>query len=324
MLRILEPGLQTTVQDLGRHGNYHYGVPPSGAADKYSFMAGNLLLGNPLEFAGLEMTLLGPKVEFEKETVISITGAPMEPCLNHKPIPMWENVKVQAGDILHFSKAKQGVKTYLCISGGIQVPEVLGSRSTYMYSQLGSFQGRKLMAGDCVPIGEPLPGVFKQIGKAVSTAFLPDLSKSNELRVVMGLASSLISDEGVKSFLNSEWKVSTESNRVAYRFKGGSIGFRNTETPFGAGNRSANVVDMIYPIGVILVPNEEEIIVLLHDATTGGGFVTIGTVITPDLDKIAQSRPLTTSRFLAVTMDQAIEARKERQKKLHDLAEILR
>lgn len=324
MLRIIKSGLETTVQDLGSYGNYHYGVPPSGSADKYSFMAGNLLLGNPIEFAGLEMTLLGPEIEFQKDTVISITGAPMEPHINNQPIPMWENVKVHGGDILHFSPLRQGVKTYLCISGGIQVPEVLGSRSTYLYSQFGGFEGRKLRVGDCVPIGEPLPGVFKQVGKSIRTPFLPDWPKANELRVVMGLAGGLINDEGVRSFLNSEWKVSTESNRVAYRFKGGSVGFRNIQTPFGAGDSSSNVVDIIYPIGVIMVPNQEEVIVLLNDGTTGGGFVTIGTVISPDLDRIAQSRPLATSRFLAVTIDQAIEARKERQKKIYDLTESLR
>jgi biotin-dependent carboxylase-like uncharacterized protein len=324
MLRIIEPGIETIVQDLGRYGNYHYGVPPSGVADKYSFIAGNVLLGNPIEFAGLEMTLLGPKIQFEKDTVISITGAPMEPRINNQLIPMWENVRVTEGDILHFSPTRQGVKTYLCISGGIQVPEVLGSRSTYLYSQFGGFNGRKLIKEDRVPIGEPLPGVFKQVGKSIDSPFLPDFGKSNEFRVVMGLSGALISDEGVKSFLNSEWKVSTESNRVAYRFKGGSIRFQNIKAPFGAGDSSSNVVDIIYPIGGILVPNEEEVIVLLHDGTTGGGFVTIGTVISSDLDHIAQSRPLATSRFLAVTMDQAIEARMERQKKIYDLVETLR
>lgn len=323
MLRILEPGLQTTVQDLGRYGNYHYGVPPSGAADKYSFMAGNLLLGNPPEFAGLEMTIIGSKIEFQKDTVISITGAHMEPQINNRSIPMWENVRVQEGDILHFSPAKHGVKTYLCISGGIQVPEILGSRSTYIFTEFGGYKGRKLLAEDFVPIGEPLPGVFKQVGKTIISNFLPDFPNSNELRVLMGLSGSLVSDEGIKSFLNANWRVSTESNRVAYRFKGGSIGFRNTVPPFGAGERSGNVVDIMYPIGGIIVPNEEEVIVLLHDGTTGGGFVTIGTVISPDLDRIAQSRPLSTSRFLAVTIEQAIEARKDRQKKINELIELL-
>lgn len=323
MLRIVEPGLETTVQDLGRYGHYHYGVPPSGAADKYSFIAGNLLLGNPPEFAGLEFTLLGPKIEFKRDSVICITGAQTEPYVNHRRVSMWENTKVNAGDILHFSPVSEGVKTYICISGGIQVPEVLGSRSTYLYSQFGGYKGRKLKCGDCLPVGEALPGVFKQVGKALPTSFLPVFSRFHEIRVMMGLSGTLISDDGVKSFLNSDWKVSTESNRVAYRFNGGSIGFRHSK-PFSQEADDANVVDMIYPIGVIMVPNEEEVIVLLNDGTTGGGFITIGTVISPDLDLIARARPLTAARFIGVTMDQAVEISRKKQKKLAYLADALK
>ncbi|RJS50159.1 biotin-dependent carboxyltransferase family protein [Bacillus sp. PK3_68] len=320
MLRIIEAG-NTTVQDLGRYGNYHYGIPRSGAADKYSFMAGNLLLNNPMDSAGLEMTFFGPKILFERETVICITGAPMTAYKNNQLIPMWENVKMCEGDILHFSPSNQGVKTYLCVSGGIQVPKVLGSRSTYLNSQFGGFQGRGLSVGDCIPIGEPPPEVFKRVGKSIPHSYLPNFQKHSELRVVMGLSAGLISDDGIKSFLNSEWKVSNESNRVAYRYTGSSVKFQTFKAPFGAGDSSSNVVDIPYPVGVVMVPNEEEVIVMLHDGTTGGGFVTIGTVISPDLDLIAQSRPTETSRFLAVSMNEAIEARKIRQKKIAELAE---
>jgi biotin-dependent carboxylase-like uncharacterized protein len=324
VLRVVEPGLETTVQDLGRYGSYHLGVPPSGAADKYSFILGNMLLGNPLDYAGLEITLLGPTIEFQKSTVIAITGAPVQPTINKQPIPMWENIRVEEGDVLRFNFSKQGVKVYLCVSGGIEVPKVLGSRSTYQLNRLGGYHGRKLMMGDLLPLGEPLPGVFKQVGKRIPPSFIPDYSGHHEIRVVMGLSGSLISDEGVKSFLNSEWKVSTESNRVAYRYQGALVKFRDVDLPFGAGDLNSNVVDIAYPIGVIMVPNEEEIIILLNDGTSGGGFVTIGTVITPDLDRIAQSRPMTSSRFLAVTFDQAMSARLERQKTISALTNILK
>lgn len=323
MLRIIEAG-NTTVQDLGRYGNYHYGIPPSGTADKYSFTAGNLLLNNPADSAGLEITFFGPKILFEKETVISITGAPMTPYKNNRPIPMWENIKVHEGDILHFSTSDQGVRTYLCISGGIQVPKVLGSRSTYLNSKLGGFHGRELRAGDRLPIDEPLPGVFKRVGQSVRSSYLPNFDKTKELRVVMGLSGELISDEGIKSFLNSEWEVSNESNRVAYRFTGSSIEFHTSKAPFGAGDSSFNVVDIPYPTGAVMVPNEEEVIVLLHDGTRGGGFTTIGTVISPDLDLIGQSRPGDSSRFLAVSVKQASEARRLHHKKFNELAATLK
>jgi biotin-dependent carboxylase-like uncharacterized protein len=324
VIRILEPGFETTVQDMGRSGNYHLGVSPSGAADKYSFWVGNLILGNPLEYAGLEMTFLGPKVEFRKKTVIAITGAPITPYINDQPIPMWENVKVQEGDVLSFTFSRSGVKTYLCVSGGIQVPDMLGSKSTYILSGIGGHHGRKLKEGDELQVGEPLPGVFKLTGKRIPEEFITEFTNDNVLRVVMGISSYRVNDEGVKSFLNTEWKVSLESDRVAYRYKGAPISLKEFDPPFGAGNRSFNVVDIAYPIGVIVVPNDEEIIVLMSDGTSGGGFVTIGTVISPDLDRIAQSRPLSATRFTAITVNQAIEVRMEMKKKHARLIQLIK
>lgn len=173
-------------------------------------------------------------------------------------------------------------------------------------------------------LAEPLPGVFKQAGKRIPKEFIPLFNRDNEIRAVMGLSSYRISDEGIKSFLNSDWKVSSESDRVAYRYKGESISLKDLDSPFGSGNSQYGIVDTVYPIGVILVPNNEEVIVLLNDGTSGGGFVTIGTVISTDLDIIAQSRPLSTTRFSAITVDKAIQARMERQKEITRLTELLR
>ncbi|WP_144460867.1 biotin-dependent carboxyltransferase family protein [Siminovitchia fortis] len=324
MIEIIEPGLWTTVQDLGRLGNYHLGVPPSGAADKFSFMAGNLLIGNPVDFAGLEMTLFGGRMVFHKNTVIALTGAPMEALINGRPMEFWRAAEVREGDVLTLNACWEGVKAFLCVSGGIDVPEVLGSRSTYELSKIGGFKGRKLEKGDKVSMNEPLPGVFKQAGKSVPQEFIPGFSRSQEIRVTMGIKGHMISDQGLKAFLNSEWTVLPESNRVAYRYTGAKVSFIEEEPPFGAGSSFTNVVDFAYPIGGIMFPNEEELIVLQNDATTGGGFVTIGTVISQDLDLIAQSRPLSTCRFTAITLDQAIEVRRERKEKLARLEELLK
>ncbi|GIN22349.1 MAG TPA: hydrolase [Bacillus bacterium] len=324
MIEIIEPGLWTTVQDLGRLGNYHLGVPPSGAADKYSFIAGNLLVGNPVDFPGLEMTLFGGKMIFHKNTVIAMTGAPMDAFVNGRLVSFWEAIVVHEGDVLTLNACRDGVKAFLCVSGGIDVPEVLGSRSTYELSKIGGYKGRKLAKSDKVNINEPLPGVFKQAGKSVPEEFVPGFGRSQEIRVTMGIKGHMISDEGLKAFLNSEWSVSPESNRVAYRYKGAKVSFIEEDPPFGAGSSFTNVVDFAYPIGGIMFPNEEELIVLQNDATTGGGFVTIGTVISQDLDLIAQSRPLSTCRFVSITLDQAIEARKERNEKLARLEEMLK
>ncbi|MDQ6595638.1 biotin-dependent carboxyltransferase family protein [Bacillus salipaludis] len=324
MLKVIEPGLSTTVQDLGRDGYYHLGMPPSGAADQYSYQIGNILLGNPVNYAALEITLLGPKLEFYKKTMIVITGAPVSSYLNERLIPMWQAVEVKPGDVMSFKFNQLGVFSYLCVSGGIQVPEVMGSKSTYQTTGLGGFKGRNLKAGDEIDIGEPLPGVFKNVGKAIPSEFIPINEQEIQVRVVLGFASYLLTDEGVRTLLNNEWTVSTESSRIAYRCQGPSINIKNDETPFGAGSGFSNVVDTTYPLGGIVLPNSEEIILFLKDATTGGGFMTIGTVISPDLDLIAQLRPAAKIRFTAVTVNQAVQVRRERNKKIGLLEEILK
>lgn len=268
--------------------------------------------------------MLGPEIECLKKTCLAITGAPIECRLNRQPVPMWESILVQEGDILSLGKVDQGVKSYITFAGGIQVPDVLGSKSTFVLGNLGGYQGRAVKVGDELAIGDPLPEVFKRVGKNIPPSCLPLFEKEKELRVVMGLSGHRISDEGLKAVLQSDWQVGLESNRVAYRYKGNSISFKKVEPPFGAGTRLSNVVDIAYPIGVIMVTNEEEMIVLLRDGTSGGGFVTIGTVISPDLDLVAQSRPISKTRFIAVTTEQAMEARRERSKKVRLVSELLK
>ncbi|WLR51327.1 biotin-dependent carboxyltransferase family protein [Bacillus tianshenii] len=326
MIKVIDQGFKTTIQDMGRHGYYHLGVPPCGAADKLSFQIGNLLLGNPLYCAGLEITLLGPKLQIQKNTVIAITGAPAEVFLNDKPISMWEVIKVNEGDMLtfQFSERRVGVFTYLCISGGITIPEMLGSRSAYTLSDFGGLLSRKLESGDLIKISEPLPGAFNQEGKKVPSSYIPTFSKEIDVRAVMGMTSDWVSDQGIMKFLSNEWEVKLESNRVAYRFSGETISYSEAEPPFGVVNTVGSVVDFAYPIGAILVPNPEEVIVLLNDATVGGGFVTIGTVISPDLSIITQARPGSSVRFHAVTVSQATELRLQQKKKLNQLIEELK
>lgn len=324
MIEIRDPGLWTTVQDMGRMGKYHLGVPPSGAADKYSFLIGNLLVGNPEDYAALEMTLIGGEFVFHKNYMITLTGAPMEAYLNNQPLSFWQTHQVKEGDVLKLKACPIGVKSYLCIAGGVNVPDVLGSKSTYELSGIGGFEGRRLAAGDHIETNEALPGALKQVGKSLPLEFIPSFSDFQELRVMMGITGYLMNDLALKTFLNSEWTVSHESNRVAYRYKGPKVSFTEQHPPFGAGNSFSNVVDIAYPIGSVLFTNEEELIVLQNDATTGGGFITIGTVISQDLDLIAQSRPFSKCRFMTVTIDQAIQARGERKIKLQTLMEMLK
>ena len=147
-------GLSTTVQDLGRDGQYAIGMPPSGALDQFSHRAANMLVGNPVGAATLEATYIGPELEFTDERRIAITGADAPVRLNGEPVPLWETVQVRSGDVLGFEMLRAGARPYVAISGGVDVPEYLGSRSTYTLTGIGGFEGRALSEGDRVPLGE--------------------------------------------------------------------------------------------------------------------------------------------------------------------------
>ena len=155
MIKVLKPGLATSVQDLGREGYYHLGIPPSGALDQYALNAANHLVGNPPGAAGLECTLIGPELEFQQDALVALSGALMSPRLDGEVVHQDTAFHVRAGQVLRFEFPKAGARAYLAVAGGIDVPLVLGSRSTYTLGALGGFHGRRLQAGDELPIGEP-------------------------------------------------------------------------------------------------------------------------------------------------------------------------
>lgn len=315
MIKVIKPGLQTTVQDTGRVGFYEIGMPPSGAMDMYSHQIANMLVGNLETHATLEITYLGPELEFQDNAVIAITGGELPPKVNGTRVPMWESVHVHAGDVLSFDFVQGGARAYLAVSGGIDVPFVLGSRSTYTLCGVGGYKGRALAAGDELQTGPANP--FAQAGVKVPSELIPVFGKFHEIRVVVGLCSYRLTEESKRRFLNSEWVVTPEANRVGYRFKGEKLNFVPREQPFGAGSNPSNVVDLGYPIGSIQVPDGVEPIALLNDAVTGGGYATVATVISTDLSKMAQVKTNERVRFVAIDIDAALVARKELQARLH-------
>jgi len=153
-IRVKQPGLLTTVQDTGRFGEYSIGIPPSGAMDVFAYQVGNYLVGNEEGAAGLEITYLGPQLEFTENTVIAITGAEMPPKINGEEVPTWEALRVEEGDILSFDYLKSGARSYLAVAGGIDVPVFMHSRSTYTLIGLGGHEGRALQEGDELKVGE--------------------------------------------------------------------------------------------------------------------------------------------------------------------------
>ena len=322
-IRVKSPGLLTTVQDTGRFGEYAIGMPPSGAMDVFSYQVGNYLVGNEEGAAGLEITYFGPELLFTEDAVIAVTGAEMPPKINGEEAATWEALQVKEGDTLSFDYLKNGARSYLAVAGGIDVPVFMHSRSTYTLIGLGGHEGRALQEGDELELGEAKNGASR-IGKRVDDTHVPRYTKETELRVIIGLASYRLTEESMKEFLNVEWTVTPDADRVGYRYRGGELGFVEREQPAGAGSDPANVVDFGYPIGSIQVPGGVEPIVLMNDAVTGGGYATIGTVISADRDRLAQSKTNDKTRFRSVELEEALAAREDRRKRLAEIKEALR
>jgi biotin-dependent carboxylase-like uncharacterized protein len=321
-IRVKSPGLLTTVQDTGRFGEYALGMPPSGAMDVFSYQVGNYLVGNEEGAAGLEITYFGPELEFTEGAVIAVTGAEMPPKINGEEAPTWEALEVGEGDVLSFDYLKNGARSYLAVAGGIDVPLFMHSRSTYTLIGLGGHEGRALQEGDELAVGESGNGGGR-VGKRVDDDHIPAYSKETELRVIIGLASYRLTEESMDEFLNTTWTVTPDADRVGYRYRGGELKFVEREQPAGAGSDPANVVDFGYPIGSIQVPGGVEPIVLMNDAVTGGGYATIGTVISADRDKLAQTKTNDKTRFRSVDLDEALEARRHRRQQMEEIRQAL-
>ncbi|GLK83868.1 5-oxoprolinase subunit C family protein [Ancylobacter defluvii] len=320
---VVKPGLATTVQDLGRPGYYHLGLPLSGAMDRFALIAANRLVGNPDGAAGLEAVFLGPELRFSADALVAITGAELPPKLDGVEQPLWTAFKVAAGQVLSFAFLKGGARAYIAINGGVDVPEVLGSRSTYALGALGGFEGRALKAGDVVPLGAPTTAGGE--GKTLPPdGRRPAQESGVEIRVLPGLYWHRITEEAQAGFFEDTWKVAPEADRIGYRFRGGKkLDFVPRQQPFGAGSDPSNIVDSCYPYGSIQVPGGTEPIVLHRDAVSGGGYFMIGTVISADMDLIGQLQPHQPVRFQSVTLEDALTARAVETARLARLGELI-
>lgn len=309
-IKVLNPGLSTSVQDLGRPGYYHLGIPISGGMDLYALRAANALVGNPAGAAVLEATFMGPELEFTADAVVAVAGAEMTPQVDGAARETWSSFEVKSGQVLSFDYLKGGARVYIAISGGVDVPVVLGSRSTYALGALGGFDGRPLAAGDEVAVGsEGSPAA----GRSLPAALRRAAGNPVALRVLTGIYWHRITEAAGEGFFADTWKVAPEADRIGYRFRGGkALEFVPREPPFGAGSDPSNIVDGCYPYGSIQVPGGTEPIVLHRDAVSGGGYFMLGTVISADMDLIGQLQPHTPTRFVSVTMDQALAAHVER------------
>ncbi len=311
-LRIERPGALTTVQDLGRWGYQALGMPVSGAMDAPALVRGNLILGNPAGAAALEITLMGPTVLFSGgEGSIAIAGGDLSPKLNGTPIPGWTAVAVKDGDRLTFGAPKgQGCRAYLCVGGGVDVPPVMGSRSTYMKAKVGGFQGRALKAGDELPVGTPWILWKKNIGLSCPVDMRPAYDFSGPLRAVLGPQDDYITPAGVETFFANEYKISSSADRMGYRMEGG--------TPVEHVNGPDIVSDGI-PMGAIQIPGQGFPIVMMADRQTTGGYVKIAVLHSLDVARLAQRLPGAAVRFSRITQEEGIEISKAEARTVEEL-----
>lgn len=286
-------GLLTTVQDRGRFGYQRYGMPVSGAMDIFSLELANLLVGNDPGDACLEATITGPELEFTGATWVAITGADMDPHLNGQGIPMNTAVDVRPGDRLGFRGLRSGCRAYIAFAGGIAVPLVMGSRSTYLRAGIGGFQGRALMPGDELPLGVPLGRPHL---KNIPEGLIPEYKHEQTIRVISGPEAHYFEIAGLRSFLSTEYTVTAQSDRMGYRLSGETIKHKEGMT---------GIISAGISLGTVQVPGNGQPIILMADRQTSGGYARIANVITADLTLLAQMRPGDKVRFKDTTLDMA-------------------
>ena len=294
LLEVVSAGLFTTIQDLGRFGSQRYGVPTSGAMDGFALRAANRLVGNADELAGLEITMGGVQLRASAPVVFAITGADLEPRLNDRPVPMWQGLVMRGGDTLDIDGAADGVRAYLAVRGGIDVPLVLGSRSTYTKSKLGGIDGRVLRRGDRLH-GGPAASVEQARLGLLPAALVPHYGTRHDIRVVLGPQDDRFTPEGIHTFLSSTYRVSLKSDRTGCRLEGPRI----------AHVAGPDIVSDGSPPGAVQVAGDGMPIVLLADRGTAGGYTKIATVITADLMHLAQAGQNDEVAFRPVTVDEA-------------------
>ncbi|WP_299810722.1 biotin-dependent carboxyltransferase family protein [uncultured Roseibium sp.] len=321
-INVLSAGIATTIQDLGRPGYYHLGIPMGGAMDRLALRTANLLVGNEEDAAGLESVFVGPELEFTEDATVAVCGAELPPKIDGEERPTWSAIAVRAGQVLSFDFLKSGARAYIAISGGINTPPMLGSRSTYAIGALGGIDGRAVQPGDTLPLGRPKAPVRE--GLSVPEALRRGPGNPAELRMLPGLYWHRITEAAQEGFFKDTWKVANEADRMGYRFQGGhKLEFVEREQPFGAGADPSNITDACYPYGSIQVPSGTEPIILHRDAVSGGGYFMIGTVISADMDLIGQLQPHTPTRFVKVDMNAALAARRDRAQTLEAIRTAL-
>ncbi|MBC6605403.1 biotin-dependent carboxyltransferase family protein [Hymenobacter sp. BT188] len=330
-LSIISPGLLTTIQDLGRIGYQKEGIIVSGAMDALALRVANLLVGNQEDEAGLEVTLLGPKIRFDEDQLIALTGANLAPAINGQVVKMNRPIFVRQGSLLQFAPQGSGCRTYIAVAGGLTVPTVLGSRSTYLQAGIGGRQGRALKTGDVIACPGP-PAVAKQFWQKMFAATphktwlqaswmpSPELYQGPQanpsIRAVPGPEYSLFSASGQQNFWAQEYTVTLASNRMGYRLRGDGTAL--------ALMQPEEMLSSAVTFGTVQVPAEGNPIVLLADHQTTGGYPRIAQVVTADFSLLAQVPPGGKIRFQEVSLAKAQRLYCQQELNIRQLQQALR
>ena len=310
MFKVIKKGLETSVQDYpGRMGFLNQGFPPSCPMDSWSFRLSNLLVGNSESSAALECQFMGPTLGFEKDCIISICGADMQPKLDGKPIPLWQSIKIKQGQVLELSYCLAGARTYISVDGGIDTEPWLGSKSTFHKAGVGGVEGRAIQEGQLIKVGDG----NGQEGKQVKNNCKPHIQSDGnwEIEVVRGPNDDWLDEKGYKTFQNANWKMQARSDRTGLRLDGPTLTFNEKATNKSPehGYEPSNIIDQGYPIGGINLAGQTPII-LVNDGPSMGGFIVPYTVPSAAFWKLGQAKPGDILKFKEVTVEQAQEMRR--------------
>ena len=304
LCKVNSPGFFTTVQDSGRFGFQRFGVPVSGAMDEHAFAAANLLAGNKPTDACLEVTMRGPDLLFLNDAQIAIAGAVFSAAINGQEVPCWETLRVHRGDLLAFGPSQAGCRAYLAVRGGIDVPIVLGSRSTYVRGSFGGFLGRRLKTGDVLESPQHVAQLTS--GFSMPPELIPEYERDLTVEVVLGPQTEYFTEQGLTTFLSCVYEVTAEADRMGYRLEGAEVEWRDM----------GDMISDATIVGAVQVPRDGKPVILMRDTQTTGGYPKIATVTTPDVSRLGQARPEDRISFLKVSPSRAHEKLVEHRKTL--------
>jgi antagonist of KipI len=305
MIKVLKPGALSQLQDLGRYGHQRYGVPVNGVMDEWSHRIANILVGNDEGAATLECTLTGPVLQFTRDRLVALCGADMQACIDDVELQLGQPLLVRAGATLHFGRRRRGARVYLAVRGGFDVPEVMGSGSTFMRGGFGGFHGRALVKGDRLSVVHADEGylgatrLLVQCGtpfiSAAQFAIPAGDSSMDSVRVMAGPQWNRFTAEAQAAFVAQPFEIDGQSDRMGYRMRGAVLQLQ----------QALEMVSEAVSFGTVQVPPDGNPIILMADRQSAGGYPKIAYVASADLPMLAQAMPGEQVRFAMVTLEQA-------------------